>query len=182
GATTRDLGKLITEGRSRQVLYYRLNIYTIRLPPLRGRAGDLCLLAEHFVTQFSHELGKEVEGITPEALELLQRYPWSGNVRELQSILKQAILHATGPVLVPGYLPPALQAVVAAPTSSSPIEAHDLLSYLTRFVEDRFQAGSTKLHDEVVTLVERYLIQQVMRHTGGNQSQTARVLGVTRKT
>jgi two-component system nitrogen regulation response regulator GlnG len=181
-ATNRDLGKLIAEGRFRQDLYYRLNTYTIRLPPLRGRAGDLCLLAEHFVTQFSRELGKEMERIAPEALELLQRYPWSGNVRELQSILKQAILHATGPVLEPGYLPPALQAVAAAPTSSSPIEAHDLLSHLTRFVEDRLQPGSTKLHDEVVTLVERHLIQQVMCHTGGNQSQAARVLGVTRKT
>ena len=109
-ATNRDLGKLIAEGRFRQDLYYRLNVYTIRVPPLRERAGDLALLAQHFLRRFSLELAKEVDRVTPETLELLQRYSWPGNVRELQSMLKQAILQATGPVLVPGSFPPALQA------------------------------------------------------------------------
>jgi DNA-binding NtrC family response regulator len=109
-ATNRQLGKLIEDGRFRQDLYYRLNVYTIRLAPLRERAGDLPLLVQHFIRRFSRELGKEVDRVTPEALELLQRYPWPGNVRELQSMLKQAILQATGPVLVPSCFPPAVLA------------------------------------------------------------------------
>jgi DNA-binding NtrC family response regulator len=109
-ATNRELGKLIEEGRFRQDLYYRLNVYAIRLPPLRQRAGDLPFLAQHFLRRFSRELGKEADRITPEALELLQGYPWPGNVRELQSVLKQAILQATGPVLVPSCFPPTVRA------------------------------------------------------------------------
>jgi two-component system nitrogen regulation response regulator GlnG len=181
-ATNRDLRKLIAEGRFRQDLYYRLNVYTIYLPPLRERLGDLPLLAQHFVRRFSGELGKEVEGITREALELLQRYSWPGNVRELQSVLKQAILQATGPVLVPACLPSALQAAEADPAPTSPTDAPDLLYHLTRFVEDRIHAGSTKLHYQVLTLVERHLFLQVLRHTGGNQSRAARILKLSRKT
>src|SRR5262249_52272556 len=181
-ATNRDLGTLIEEGRSRQDLYYRLNVYPIRLPPLRQRAGDLPLLAQHFVRRFSQELGKEVEGITPDVLGLLERYPWPGNVRELQSMLKQAIIQATGPVLVPDCLPPAIRGEASEPTSPRAIGAPDLEAALTRFVEDRLHAGSNDLHGEVLALVERQLVLQVLRLTGGNQSQAARILGLTRKT
>jgi two-component system nitrogen regulation response regulator GlnG len=104
-ATNRELGKLIEEGRFRQDLYYRLNVYSVCLPPLRKRPGDLTLLVQHFLRRFSRELGKEVSGFTPEALELLQRYPWPGNVRELQSVLKQAILQTTGDVLAVTGIP-----------------------------------------------------------------------------
>jgi two-component system, NtrC family, nitrogen regulation response regulator GlnG len=181
-ATNRDLGKLIAQGRFRQDLYYRLNVYTIHLPPLRERLGDLPLLARHFVRKFSCELGKDVEGITREALELLQRYTWPGNVRELQSVLKQAILQATGPALVPACLPPVLQAKPNDRASTSPSEAPDLLHHLTRFVEDRIHAGSNKLYYQVLTLVERHLFLQVLRHTGGNQSRAAQMLKLSRKT
>jgi len=181
-ATNRDLGKLIEEGRFRQDLYYRLNVYTIHLPPLRERGEDLSLLARHFVRRFSRELGKEMEGVTPEALELLERYPWPGNVRELQSVLKQAVLQTKGPVVIPECLPPAVRPGAADAGSPKPVEAPDLVAHLTRFVEDRLQAGSTNLQDEVLTLVECHLVLQVLRHTGGNQSQAARILGLTRKT
>jgi two-component system nitrogen regulation response regulator GlnG len=181
-ATNRDLSKLIEEGRFRQDLYYRLNVYAIHLPPLRERREDLSLLAQHFVRRFSGELGKEVEGIAAEALELLQRYAWPGNVRELQSVLKQAILQVTGPVLVPTCLPPTLQARAADAASTPSAETPDLLSQLTRFVEDRIQTGSTRLHDQVLALVEKHLFLQVLRHTAGNQSEAARILKISRKT
>jgi DNA-binding NtrC family response regulator len=181
-ATNRDLGKLIEEGRFRQDLYYRLNVYTIRLPPLCQRAGDVPLLAQHFVRRFSQDLGKEVEGITPEVLELLERYSWPGNVRELQSTLKQAIIQARGPVLVPDCLPPAIGGEASQPTPPLPIGVPDLEAALTRLVKDRLQDGSTELHGEVLALVERHLLLQVLRHTGGNQSRAARILGLTRKT
>jgi two-component system nitrogen regulation response regulator GlnG len=181
-ATNRDLGRLIEEGRFRRDLYYRLNVYTIRLPPLRQRAGDLPLLTHHFVRRFSRELGKEMEGITPEVLELLERCSWPGNVRELQSTLKQAIIQALGPVLVPDCLPSAIRGEAFKPSSSLPVGVPDLEATLTRLVEDRLQDGSTDLHGEVLALVERHLVLQVLRLTGGNQSQAARILGLTRKT
>ena len=108
-ATNRDLEKMVAEGTFRGDLYYRLNVFTIKLPPLRERGDDLPLLAEHFVRRFGRELKKDVRGIAPEAMELLRRYPWPGNVRELQSVIKQALLQATGPVLLPEFLPAAVR-------------------------------------------------------------------------
>ena len=181
-ATNRDLGKFIEEGRFRQDLYYRLNVYSIRLPPLRDRLEDLPLLVQHFVRRLSSELGKEVDIISPETLELLQRYSWDGNVRELQSVLKQAIIQATGPVLVPEFLPRAFQPEVSRTASNMAIDVPDFVAALTRFVENRLQMNFTDLHAEVFALVERHLIFQVLHHTAGNQSQAARILGLTRKT
>src|SRR5713226_3567214 len=104
-ATNRNLESMVAAGQFRQDLYYRLNVYTIKLPPLRERGEDLPLVAEHFLRRFRPEFGKEVQSISPEALELLRRHSWPGNVRELQSVLKQAVLQATGPVLLPEFLP-----------------------------------------------------------------------------
>ena len=104
-ATNRDLEQMVADGQFRADLYYRLNGFTIQLPPLRERRDDIMVLLEHFLQRFSRELGKDVHGISPEALDILMRYPWPGNVRELQSVLKQALLHATGSVLVPDFLP-----------------------------------------------------------------------------
>ena len=105
-ATNRDLEQLIAAGQFRSDLYYRLNVFTIRLPPLRERDDDLPLLVMHFLRRFSRELGKDTYGIAPEALDVLRRHPWPGNVRELQSVLKQALLQATGPILAPESLAP----------------------------------------------------------------------------
>ena len=104
-ATNRDLEQMVAAGEFRGDLYYRLGIVTITLPPLRERAEDLPLLVDHFLRRFSPELGKEVDRIAPEALEVLRRHPWPGNIRELQSVLKQALLRAQGPVLVADFLP-----------------------------------------------------------------------------
>jgi two-component system nitrogen regulation response regulator GlnG len=104
-ATNRDLERMVAEGTFRGDLYYRLNVYTITLPPLRERGDDLGSLAEHFVRSFSRDLKKEVHSISPEAMEVINRYSWPGNVRELQSVIKQSLLHTTGPVLLPAFLP-----------------------------------------------------------------------------
>ena len=104
-ATHRDLKAWSAEGKFRPDLYYRLGVFTIHLPPLRERGDDLSLLARHYVRRFSRELGREVQEVAPEALEQLRSYSWPGNIRELQSVLKQALLRATGRVLLPGTLP-----------------------------------------------------------------------------
>ena len=108
-ATNRDLEKMVGEGTFRGDLYYRLNVFTIRLPALRERGEDIPLLAEHFVKRFARDLRKNVQTIADESLELLKRYSWPGNVREFQSVIKQALLQATGPVLLPEFLPESIR-------------------------------------------------------------------------
>jgi two-component system nitrogen regulation response regulator GlnG len=173
-ATNRNLEQMVSEGTFRRDLYYRLNVSTIRLPPLRERGEDLPLLAQHFVRRFARELHKDVRVIAPEAIELLRRHRWPGNVRELQSIIKQALLQATGPVLLPEFLPRSLRGAEAEPALD--------FGGLTGFIQDQLKANSTSLYSDYQALTERHLFTQVLRHTAGNQSQAARVLGITRGT
>src|SRR5262249_45343038 len=98
-ATHRDLKTWSEEGKFRPDLYYRLGVFTIPLPPLRERDDDLPLLVRHYLRRFSRELGREVQQVDPEAMTSLRGYPWPGNIRELQSVLKQALLQASGAVL-----------------------------------------------------------------------------------
>jgi two-component system nitrogen regulation response regulator GlnG len=182
-ATNRDLAQFIDEGKFRRDLFYRLNVYAIKIPPLRERGEDMPLLVDHYLKRYSKELGKEVAQLAPEALGLLQRYSWPGNVRELQSVLKQAILQASGPVLLPEFLPPALRGTAdTAPPFAAAGNDGIAEQDLTRFIHDRLQAQSTDLFAEFHALTERHLFVQVLRHTGGNQSQAARILGITRNT
>jgi len=175
-ATNHDLEDLVPSGRFRGDLYYRLSVFTIRLPPLRERGEDIPLLIDHFVKNFSHELSKDVHTVAPEAVEILRRYAWPGNVRELQSVLKQALLHATGPVLVPDFLPASVRRAEAADSNAGGATLPDW----DRFVGERLEVGSNDLYAEALTLMERRLLTAVLRHTGGNQLQAAKILGITR--
>jgi two-component system nitrogen regulation response regulator GlnG len=175
-ATNRDLERAVAEESFRGDLYYRLNVYTIVLPPLRERGEDVVLLAEHFLKRFRGEFKKEARSIAPETLALLRRYPWPGNVRELQSVLKQALLHATGPVLLPEFLPARLRG--EGTTDDMALR----FSALTEFIQDQFRAGSTTLYADYQSLTEKHLLTTVLRHTAGNLSQAARILGITRGT
>jgi nitrogen regulation protein NR(I) len=180
-ATNRDLERLIAGGQFRGDLYYRLNGYTIKLPPLRERAEDIPLLVGHFLARFSRELGKDVRDVAPEAMDILLRYPWPGNLRELQSVLKQALLQATGSILLPEFLPTAVRAD-GRDSQGSAAEMTLTTADLARFIDERFQAGSTDLHAEWLALAERQLLAHVLRRTGNNLSQAARVLGINRAT
>src|SRR5947209_331038 len=104
-ATHRDLKMWSEEGKFRPDLYHRLNVFAIHLPPLRERGDDLPLLVQFYLRRVGRELGREVREVAPEALERLRGYGWPGNIRELQSALKQALLRASGSVLLPAFLP-----------------------------------------------------------------------------
>jgi DNA-binding NtrC family response regulator len=95
-ATNKDLAERMRRGEFREDLYYRLNVVTIRLPPLRERGGDIGLLAQFFLKKFSGQMGKRLRGLAPEALELLSRYHWPGNIRELENTMERAVLMADG--------------------------------------------------------------------------------------
>jgi two-component system nitrogen regulation response regulator GlnG len=186
-ATNRDLEAMVAAGTFRNDLYYRLNVYTIPLPPLRERRDDIPLLASYYLKRFSRELGKEVRRAAPEALALLEQYPWPGNVRELQSALKQALLQATGSVLAPEFLPPAVRqeappAAGPAPAGGAPGAAALTEADLRRFVRDSLAAGTTNLYDDYAARTERLLFLEVLAHTGGNLTQAAKVLGINRGT
>jgi DNA-binding NtrC family response regulator len=170
-ATNHDLERLVAEGRFRSDLFYRLSIVTIKLPPLRDRSEDLPLLVDHFLRRFNRELSKEVQGVAPETMELLRKHAWPGNLRELQSVLKQALLRATGPILLPDFLPPLGQPEPKSTTDNPDWDG---------FIESRLTAGSEDLHAELLEMVERHLLTRVLNHTGGNQLQAARILGITR--
>ncbi len=173
-ATNHDLEKLVAEGEFRKDLYYRLSSFTIKLPPLRERGEDVTLLVDHFLRRFSRELNKEAKVVAPEALEVLRKYHWPGNLRELQSVLKQALLHASGPILLPGFLPPLGGAEAAALAEGADGRDWDA------FIGGRLEAGSQDLYAELMGQVERHLLTRVLTHTGGNQLQAAKILGITR--
>jgi formate hydrogenlyase transcriptional activator len=98
-ATNRDVEREVAEGRFRADLFYRLNVFPIRIPPLRERADDIPLLVDYFLAQFQRKLGKSLKGLTPESMQQLQRYPWPGNIRELQNVLERACVVSSGPVV-----------------------------------------------------------------------------------
>src|SRR5439155_18135193 len=179
-ATNRDLEGMVAEGAFRGDLYYRLNVYTIKLPALRERGDDLPLLAEHFVKRFSLDLKKDVRGIAPEAMELLRAYAWPGNVRELQSVIKQALLQTTGPVVLPEFLPTALRN--QGQGAGGPDQPGFDYGGLSGFIQDQLRAGSTTLYSDYQALTDKHLLTEVLRHTGGNLSQASRCLGITRAT
>ena len=108
-ATNRDLETLMAEGRFREDLYYRLNVFPIYLPPLRERKTDILLLAEHFLEKYARENGKDIRRITTPAIDMLMRYHWPGNVRELENCIERAVLLCEEPAIHSYHLPPTLQ-------------------------------------------------------------------------
>ena len=187
-ATNRDLTAMIETREFRSDLFYRLNVYTIKLPPLRERGEDIVLLSEYFCQTFGKELNKRVTGIAPESQKWLMDYHWPGNVRELQSAIKHSLLEATGPVLVPAFLPAYLRqsrgakretvSPAVAPAAETSLKSETVDELITR---QRFSHPES-LYDAVIEDVERRLIARVLDETGGNQTDAAKLLGITRTT
>ncbi len=177
-ATHRDLKAWSEEGKFRPDLYYRLGVFSIHLPALRERGDDLSLLIRHLLRRFGRELGRDVREAAPEALERLRAYAWPGNIRELQSVLKQALLRASGNVLLPAFLPQSLGGLApspAAPPGKEPgVEEFDIRLRLGPDVRD--------LYAEAHRNLDRLLLPRVLEHTGGSQHQAALLLGIARQT
>jgi two-component system nitrogen regulation response regulator GlnG len=161
-ATHRDLKAWSAEGKFRPDLYYRLAVFTIQLPALRERIDDLPMLVQLYLQRFSCELGREVRAVAPEALERLRGYSWPGNIRELQSVIKQALLQAHGEVLLPEFLP------VDLPVGSG---GNTLCETMPRL-----RAGMT------LAEVERETIQHCLFQTGGNRQRAAELLKISTRT
>ena len=180
-ATNHDLQDTIATGRFREDLYYRLSVFTLHLPPLRERMDDLPLLVEHFAKRFGAQLHKHVASIPPEALRLLARYDWPGNVRELQSAIKYAIVQMTSDVLLPICLPDGIRGVTpprlpgAAYLPAGPIDVAGMAKHLA-------DSGHEDIYREVHNVVDRIVLEELLRRVDGNQVAASRLLGISRTT
>jgi len=137
------------------------------------------MLVQHYLRRFNRELGREVQEVAPEAMESLRNRPWPGNIRELQSVLKQALLQARGTTLLPTFLP-ALPGEPSGPVTASPSAAGD--PNLEAFIRLCLASGEGDLYAETHRHVDRLLLTRVLEDTGGNQLQAARRLGIGRET
>jgi two-component system nitrogen regulation response regulator GlnG len=182
-ATNADLETLSAAGGFRSDLYFRLNVFTIHLPPLRDRGDDLDLLADYYMVRFSREFDRPVPVVPPETRQLMRAYPWPGNVRELQSVLKQSMLQMSGSVLLPDFLTgvrkPAGATEPGGVVVSTRGETRPALDW-NQFVTERLAAGSRELYPECLALMERQLLTRILDRTGGNQLRAAELLGITR--
>jgi two-component system nitrogen regulation response regulator GlnG len=187
-ATNRNLEALTAAGQFRSDLYYRLSVFTIHLPPLRERDKDLDLLIQHYLKRFNRELGKDIPALSEEALDTLRGYSWPGNIRELQSVLKQALLQTVGPAVLAEFLPPSVQRNADARLKSpladygrqpSPGETSDF-DALSHFINEAIETETGSLYHDALRRLDRILLTRVLEHTGGNQLQAARLLGITR--
>jgi len=175
-ASHRDLKALSTEGKFRADLYYRLSVFSINLPPLRERDEDLAMLVHYYLRRFSREMGREVLTIDPEALARLRAYHWPGNIRELQSFVKQALLQSRGSVLLPSFLPE-FSVASAEPGSSAGVNLE-----LEAFIRQRLRPDTRDLYSGAHGQVDRFLLTHVLEYTGGSQHKAARLLGIARQT
>lgn len=178
-ATNRDLQRMIQEEKFRSDLYYRLSVFTINLPPLRDRGDDVMLLVQFYLNRYGKELGKEIQQTSPAAADILRRYSWPGNLRELQSVVKQALLQSTGPVLLPGFLPQFLHADVLNAPAEKP---SPMRSELDQLIEGGLQSNASDLYQSVLDHVKRRLLTRALQETGGNQVRAAKALGISRST
>jgi len=160
-ASNRDLETAVSEGIMREDLFYRLNVIPIRLPPLRERREDIPLLVAHFLQKFGKELGKEVRGVTPDALAVLERYHWPGNIRELENVVERAIVLGAGEVLGADSLPESVR-------RERPLRGMDV---------DLPEEGMD-LEGALDGLERRYL-QRALERTQGVQTKAAELLKMT---
>jgi two-component system response regulator HydG len=157
-ATNKDLLEEIQAGRFREDLYYRLNVVELRMPPLRERREDIPLLAQHFLHRFAEANARDIRGFTPRAMDLLLRHDWPGNVRELMNAVERAVVLSRGDLIDSGDLPTATGR------------------------DERARAGEETSGGPSLEEVERAAILRTLEETGGNKSEAARRLGITRKT
>ncbi len=164
-ATNQNLEEMVKEGKFREDLYYRLDVISVHLPPLRERPEDILLIADHFARQLAAKNNKEIAGFSEEAREALRAYRWPGNVRELENVVERAVVLTRSPVIGLADLPRPVQAATAA---AAPVHREGTRVSIPL---------GMKLEE-----VERILIHETLRETGGDKSLAAQLLGIAPRT
>jgi DNA-binding NtrC family response regulator len=165
-ATNKDLDEEVKSGRFREDLYFRINVVTVRLPPLRERREDIPILVGHFLNKLAHRERREPTAMSPEALKLLTKYGWPGNVRELENAIERAVAVAKGNVILPSDLPPEVGGL--APGGAGAAGGAD--------------GGGLIADRPTLAELERRYIQLVLSESGGNKKKAAEKLGIDRRT
>jgi two-component system response regulator HydG len=159
-ATNKNLEEEIRAGRFREDLYYRINVVTLVVPPMRERREDIPLLADFFLKQYAEKNNRPIKGFTPRAVDLLMRYDWPGNVRELENVVERAVIMARGDMITPLEFPDVLQDL------DEEAKASPLALTAGRSLKE----------------VEKVMILRTLEETGGNRTHAARSLGISRRT
>jgi two-component system, NtrC family, response regulator AtoC len=167
-ATNRNLQKRIQEGSFREDLFYRLNVFPIQVPPLRERVDDIDPLGSFFLDEFSCSFGRHFSGISAEAAELMKRYAWPGNIRELRNVIERICIMQSGPLLLPEHLPQEIKGMAEHGAAGIEPALRGLLP----------GAGL----EEAVARYEQALISDALAQAGGNVQQTAQILKIPRGT
>ena len=181
-ATNQDLAEEVRLGKFREDLYYRFNLLSINLPPLRERAADIPLLINHFLQTAGAELGQHVRGVSPRCMELLQQYDWPGNVRELENTVKSAAVLSRADVILPAHLPPEILNYKGIRESTQSRLEIVLESVLKETVRDAVAQEYETLYDEIIDAVDRTLIKCILEAVEDNQTKSAKLLGISRTT
>ena len=185
-ATHRDLEQMMENGSFRPDLFYRLNVVSITIPPLKERPEDIPLLIDYFLHRHSQETGDSPPAIDPEAAELLADQQWPGNVRELENTVRQSILRARGYTISRDDVESVL--AESAPSAASISASGPTLESVCSEALDQASAVSDSgdeegdAYAEVIAKAERELLEQTMRRTGGNKAMASRLLGISRFT
>jgi len=172
-ATNKPLEEAVEQKDFREDLFYRLNVVRVALPPLRDRSGDIPLLVDYFLQKFA---GNESPAVQPEAMTLLKNHNWPGNVRELENAIRRALVMAKTGAIQPDTLPPEIT------QPDTPVAVEESGDDLSSLAQRLFQWARANPDLRVIPAVERELIINALRETGGNQVQTAKLLGITRAT
>ncbi|MBF0291318.1 MAG: sigma-54-dependent Fis family transcriptional regulator [Nitrospinae bacterium] len=173
-ATNRDLSEEVASGRFREDLYHRINVARIELPPLCQRKGDIPALVNHFLEQTARAVGAEPKSVSPTAMGILAGYDWPGNVRELSNAIRRAALMAPGSVITVEDISPEIGG------SKGAARPEDALARSVRELMELHAEG--EIYDAVVKRVEKALIENALKKTGGVQAHAAKLLGVNRNT
>jgi len=171
-ATNQDPPEAVRQQKLREDLFYRLNVFAIRLPPLRDRMDDLPLLVDTFIREFNARNGRSVAGVTDQAMRTLERHDWPGNVRELRNVIERATIVARGSAIDLGDLPD----LVPASATGSSAAVSSTNSATPAAAAGGLTPGTT------VDEAERRLIDITLAHTGGNKTRAAELLGISLKT
>ena len=179
-ATNKDLEEAISNGRFREDLYYRLNVVSITIPPLRERKEDIPELVSYFLKKFNRELKKGVAGITPPAMEKITSYGWPGNVRQLENVLKRAMVLCQGEWILEDQL--LFEKGWEKREVEEEISKENVEDLLDSFFEELSKTTTISQDLDMISILERGLILRALQKTGGNQLKAALLLGIHRST
>lgn len=181
-ATNRDLDTLVESGHFREDLLYRLNGFTIRLPPLRERLDDIPLLVEHFLRVSNDEFKKNVTKLSEETMSLLEASSWPGNIRELQSVIKYAVVHSISEIITPETLPESFRGSQSLLEGSEPQDPGEFFAGISKYTQLLLTSEGDDIYRRVQKEVDRRVLEEVLKHHRGNQVHASQSLGMSRTT